>query len=73
MLIQVSIKAGSLVSVCLSKLVYIPGAELGGFRTDAELSCMFFRNEQPPERRCVLILRAICHTGLLCAAKDELF
>jgi len=42
MLVQFSIKEGISVSVCLSKLVYIPGAELSGFRTDAELSCMFF-------------------------------
>jgi len=42
MLIQFSINATKLVSVCLSKLFYILGAELGGFRTGAELSCIFF-------------------------------
>jgi hypothetical protein len=37
MLKQFSIRASSLVSVCLRKLVYIPGAELRGFRrTDTD-------------------------------------
>ena len=59
MVVQFSINAASLVSVCLSKLVYILGAELGGFRTDAELSFIFFLNHQPPERRYGLTARNV--------------